>query len=430
MVTGVAHHQLDRQSLRGTAPPSPLLLFITQVYPPDPAAVGQQIADAAAELARRGHEVIVVTSDRAHDDFRMKFGSRERAKDVEVIRLSGSSFAKRPMSLRILGGLVFTLKAMIVGLRTPHLGAIVVSTAPPMAIIAGLVVAGVRRVPLKYWVMDLNPDQAVALGIRRERDFSVRAMRLIQSLALKRASEVIVLDRFMAQRVRAGGSGPRSVSIIPPWSPHRGAPVMLPSASAYRVRYGVEGKFAVMYSGNHSPSNPISTLLAAAARLQHREDILFLFVGGGVEKSRVAAARLRNVVSFPYVPLADLHQSLSAADLHVVTLGDDMAGIIHPCKIYGALGVGRPVLAIGPEKSHLADVLAERNVGWSCAQGDVDGVEAAILAAASLSASERSAMGRRAAAVVETEFDPDELCGRVSDVLSAGVPPHPPRGSA
>lgn len=429
MATSAAE-RLDRRDDVRNASRSPALLFITQVYPPDPAAVGQQIADATAELARRGHEVVVVTADRAHDDFRSRFPGREKWSEVEIIRLPLSSFGKQAMFLRIFGGLVFTLRAAIAGLRTRRLGAVVVSTSPPMAAVAGLIVALARRVPLKYWIMDLNPDQAVALGIRRESDLSVKAMRMMQSLALKNASDVIVLDRFMAQRVCSDRGADRSVSIIPPWSLHRGAPVIPPSASTYRAGYGLDGKFAVMYSGNHSPSNPISTLLDAAARLQDRDDIVFLFVGGGVEKVRVARAGLRNVRSLPYVPLSDLHQSLSAADLHVVTLGNDMAGIVHPCKIYGALAVGRPVLAIGPEESHLADVLTERNVGWSCAHGDVDGVVAAILAAAALSASERSAIGRRAAAIVQSDFDPDELCGRVCDVLAAGIRGHSQKISA
>ena len=37
--------------------------------------------------------------------------------------------------------------------------------------------------------------------------------------------------------------------------------------------------------------------------------------------------------------LATLRESLSAADVHVVSLGADMVGIIHPCKVYGAMAV-------------------------------------------------------------------------------------------
>ena len=67
---------------------------------------------------------------------------------------------------------------------------------------------------------------------------------------------------------------------------------------------------------------------------------------------------LKNILCLPYQPLAELAGSLSAADLHTVVLGEPFVGMIHPCKIYNILTVGAPVLYIGPEPSHLTDILA------------------------------------------------------------------------
>ncbi len=81
-----------------------------------------------------------------------------------------------------------------------------------------------------------------------------------------------------------------------------------------------------------------------------------------------------NILCLPYQPLAELAGSLSAADLHVVVLGDPFVGLIHPCKIYNALAVGAPILYIGPESSHLSEILAALG-SRVCAQlrhGDVD----------------------------------------------------------
>ena len=54
------------------------------------------------------------------------------------------------------------------------------------------------------------------------------------------------------------------------------------------------------------------------------------------ENRRTAATAL----SLPYQPIESLRYSLSAADVHLVTLGDEMVGIIHPCKVYGSHGGG------------------------------------------------------------------------------------------
>src|SRR5206468_3094806 len=73
----------------------------------------------------------------------------------------------------------------------------------------------------------------------------------------------------------------------------------------------------------------------------------------------VAANRLQNVKCLPYQPLAGLSGSLSAADLHVVVMGNEFVGTIHPCKIYNVLKVGAPVLYIGPGAGHVPEILAE-----------------------------------------------------------------------
>ena len=47
------------------------------------------------------------------------------------------------------------------------------------------------------------------------------------------------------------------------------------------------GKFVIMYSGNHSPSNPLTTILDAVVQLKDDSNLRFLFVGGGTGKKEV-----------------------------------------------------------------------------------------------------------------------------------------------
>ena len=76
---------------------------------------------------------------------------------------------------------------------------------------------------------------------------------------------------------------------------------------------------------------------------------------------REFAARndLTNVKSLPYQPLSDLLKSLSAADLHVVVMGDPFVGIVHPCKVYNIMSIGAPTLYIGPTPSHVTDIASQ-----------------------------------------------------------------------
>ena len=74
-------------------------------------------------------------------------------------------------------------------------------------------------------------------------------------------------------------------------------------------------------------------------------------------KEFVRSRSLKNVICLPYQPIEELGKSLSAADLHVVVMGDPFVGIVHPCKIYNILRLGLPFLYIGPAKSHVTEML-------------------------------------------------------------------------
>src|SRR5262249_9204014 len=153
-----------------------------------------------------------------------------------------------------------------------------------------------------------------------------------------RARKVVVLDRFMREKVRAKGVPAEKIAVIPPWSHDKSIGYDKLGRNLFRAEHGLASKFVVMYSGNHSPCHPLDTVLEAARQLASDSAIPFCFVGGGSEMAKVKefAGRhsLDNVVCLPYQPLEHLSASLSAADLHLVVMGDAFVGLVHPCKIY------------------------------------------------------------------------------------------------
>jgi hypothetical protein len=108
---------------------------------------------------------------------------------------------------------------------------------------------------------------------------------------------------------------------------------------------------------------------------------VFCFAGGGSEQVKVRESGLANVKCLPYQPLDELSSSLSAADLHVVVMGEKFVGIVHPCKVYNILAVGAPALYIGPEPSHVTDIASQTGTFFRTHHGEVDAVVAAILEA-------------------------------------------------
>ena len=397
-----------------------VLLVITQVYVPDPASVGQHMADTAAEMARRGWRVIVLTAREGYDDPSVRYPTRETRQGVEIIRFRWCSFGKGSIATRLAGGLSFVLQSIVRGLTLGRVDRVLVSTAPPMAPLAALATGWLRRAGITWWVMDLNPDQMVALGRLGPDALAVRWLDGLNRLVLRRARHVVALDRFMAERINRKCDVHDKLTVLPPWPLDDQLEPVEHAANPFRMAHGLEGKFVVMYSGNHGPSNPFSTILEAAARLIDEPRLVFMFIGGGVGKAEVSACRLPNVRSLPYQPLEMLRYSLSAGDVHLVTIGAEVVGIVHPCKVYGGMAVARPILLLGPERSHVGELLSRDTIGWVLHHGDVEGAVRLFREMVALPPETLKERGRRARALVDQQLSKARLCGQLCDVLEEG----------
>ena len=124
-----------------------------------------------------------------------------------------------------------------------------------------------------------------------------------------------------------------------------------------------------------------------------------------------------NIISLPYQSLDQIRYSLSAADLHIVSQGNEMSGVVHPCKIYGVLSIGRPVLTLGPKESYLSDITGDNVVGWSIRHGDLDGVVAALQTAATQPEKEREAICLRAQKIAAEKFSREQLVKKFLDTI-------------
>ena len=407
------------------SPSKKTLLILSQVYPPDPASVGQHVADAAEAMTARGWRVVVLGANRGFDDPSNKYPTRELRNGVKVRRFPLSSFGKSSIIMRLVAGMFFMVQCIAWGLFTRRLACIMVSTSPPMCSIAAMVIGAVRRAPIKYWVMDLNPDQMIALGRITERSLPAWVFNWINRRILGRASDVIVLDRFMAERLKRKRDITDKQTLMPPWPHEDHLEVVAHSDNPFRKEHDLEDRFVIMYSGNHGFSTPISTVLQAALRLTDEKRLLFMFIGGGVGKKEVddtiAEHGPPNVVTLPYQPLDRIKYSLSAADVHLVSVGDTVVGVVHPCKVYGAMTVQRPILLLGPDPCHVSDLVDKHRLGWHIHHGDVDGAIETIRRILATPKAELEAMGARGREIIATRLSKKTLCGRFCDVLERGA---------
>lgn len=356
------------------------LALINQAFYPDVVSSGQHLTDLALALAGRGHTVTVVTSRRAYDDPEKIFAKRETWRGIRILRVSATGLGKRAKWRRAADFATFLLSCCWTLFRLPKQDVVMAMTSPPLVSLLGAWYARIRGSRFCYWIMDLNPDEAVAAGWLGAGSFVARWLERCSRFSLRHAAKVVVLDRFMQQRISDKGIDAATIVVVPPWSHDSEIRFDDMGRTKFRKLHGLDGKFVVMYAGNHSPCHPLDTILEAARQMAENRDVAFVFVGGGsrfTEVKRFAAGHsLSNVLCLPYQPLDQLAGTLSAADLHLVVMGDPFVGIIHPCKVYNILQVGSPLLYIGPQPSHVSDIL-QANGELPCAwarHGEVDRV--------------------------------------------------------
>jgi colanic acid biosynthesis glycosyl transferase WcaI len=396
------------------------IAFLNQTFYPDVASSGQHLRDLAVRLAERGHEVTVITSRRAYDDPQKTFSRRETWRGVHIYRVANSGFGKRAKWRRAMDFATFLWSCWWRLWFIRKQDVVVSMTSPPIVSLIGAVVARIRGSHFCYWIMDLNPDEAVAAGWLRQDSLIANLLERFSRFSMRSACKIIALDEFMRERVRMKGIAGERIEVIPPWSQNSEISFDASGRAAFRKAHGLEDKFVVMYSGNHSPCHPLDTILGAAQKLGSNRDIRFCFVGGGSEFRRVqkfaAETNLGNILCLPYQPLDRLAASLSAADLHLVVMGDPFVGLVHPCKIYNVLWIGAPVLYIGPKPSHISKILERLGLDslWAQARhGEADDVAGHILRLKQRCAGRPS--GERAS--ITSEFSVDTLLPKILALL-------------
>lgn len=354
------------------------VLLLNQFFPPDIAPTGQMAADLAEDLVAAGHRVSVVAS-------RGNYLGGERHPDlsqwrgVEVHRVAATSLGKRTLVHRALDYGSFYASAGRALRRLPAHDVIVALTTPPL--IAAVALPARRRgTKLVYWVQDLYPEVAVSFGALAESALATRAMASVSRRVLAGADRVVVLGEAMKEKAVRAGAVAANVAVIPNWADGKVVRPVPHDRNPLRQEMARGARFVVLYSGNMGRAHDVSTIVGAARRLTDRPDIAFVFQGEGDKRAELELGTrgLPNVRFEPYRPREQLAESLSAADVHLVTLAPSVLGLLEPSKLYGVMAAGRSALYVGPAEAEVARTVNAERMGACLANGDVEGLVAAV----------------------------------------------------
>lgn len=353
------------------------ILLINQYYPPDTAATAKMAQLVVEALAKR-HCVTVLAGRPSYEPTERHpwyVLRRVRQGNVVMERVGSTAYPRQHMRLRLTNYLSYLALAVPRALMV-NADVVLAMTDPPVAGIAGALVARLRRRPFVYNIRDLYPDMAVAAGLVPSGRW-LHVWDRLHRWALRQANLIIVLGEDMRERIIAQGVEPGRVEVVRDGTT---VPETLPSPDhpvAQELRCGFD--FVALHAGNLGFYGAWETLIGAA-KLLEGEDVGLVFVGDGAARPRIEAlaAACPQVRFLPFRPAEEVPYVLAAGDIHVVTIRRGLEGVVVPSKLFPILAAGRPVLAVVPQASDVARIVRNSGCGLVADPDDPTSVAAAI----------------------------------------------------
>ncbi len=310
---------------------------------------------------------------------------------------------------------------------------VIASSTYPMDIWVAKRIARLARAKLVYEVHDLWPASPIELSGMSPWHPFIMLCQKAENDAYRVADVVVSMLPKVAYHMQQHGLDLRKLHIVPngispdEWQPDEwqvdGAqPDAAPLAAGVQAQLDAlkaPGRTLVGYAGSHGLPNALDVLLDAAALVRH-EPFVFVLVGSGHEKARlaqrVAAEGLPNVHLFAAIPKAQIPALLAQFD--IAYIGWQRVPIyrfgIAPNKLMDYMMAGRAVLH-SVEAGN--DPVAEARCGVTVAPESPGAVAQGLRQLAARTPDERRAMGARGRAFVLANHTYPVLAQRFIEAL-------------
>lgn len=348
------------------------ILLLTLYFAPDIAANAVIMTELAEELAALGHQVTVVTAfphyagNVIESRYRGQVIQQDEYKGIRVIRTYlYTSPRKRRSLVRILSYISFNFLSTLAGLFSRDQD-VILAPSPPLTIgLSAYVISRVKLIPYVYNVQDIYPDVVIKLGILKN-PFGKALFHLLEPFVYGHARHITVISEGFRANLLRKGVPQEKLTIIPNFVDtnfirplHRN--------NSFRQRFGLNGRFVVLFAGNVGHSQDLEHVLESAALLQDSNHIAFVIVGNGSRKEQLKdQARkmgLNNVHLIPFQSRQKVPQIYATADISLVTLRKGIALDSFPSKVYTIMASARPVIAAVDPNSDVWDLIKQTECG-------------------------------------------------------------------
>lgn len=370
------------------------LLIYAHYYIPDTASTGQILRELAEGMLDKFNITVICVVPSylgtIEDKYKTQKYYEEEINGVRVLRIRVPEFNKANKKSRIKNIVSYFFGAIAATFKVGKMDYVFSISQPP--ILGGLLgVWGkwVKHAKYIYNIQDFNPEQVMAVGYAKNKLITGIMMRL-DKFSCKRSNLIITVGRDLVETVEKRFTNkkiPRTVMINNWIDENEIYPLNLNNKKvvAFKKKYGLDGKFVIMYSGNIGLYYDLENLIKVIEKFRpgtktaDGREVVFAFVGAGSVLDKLVIYRKKhhmdNVTFIPYQDKADLIYSLNAGDVHWCVNAKGIKGVSCPSKAYGIMAVGRPVLGVLESGSEIRCLIEDTNSGLCCEPGEYKKVE-------------------------------------------------------
>jgi glycosyltransferase involved in cell wall biosynthesis len=347
------------------------ILLIHQAFAAVNEPGGTRHHEFARYLAKAGHQVSIIASPISYLTGQ---GSRNHSVEfdmdgnIAIYRAYTYPALHRSFFHRLFSFFSFMVSSFIVSLKIKNVD-LVWGTSPPIfQSFTAWLVSKLKRVPFLLEIRDLWPAFAVAVGVLINKTLIKLSLWLEQFL-YKRADKLIVNSPGFINHIE--NKGGKNITLIP-----NGAdPFDYKNLNKNMTRelLGWAGKIIFLYAGAHGMSNDLSIILQAAKLLENNQEIKFVLLGDGKEKTNLInladSFQLSNIQFLNPVPKNEIQEFFQASDVCIAILQPiDLYKTTYPNKVFDYMAAGKPILlAID---GVIRDVVESGQCGLYCQPGN------------------------------------------------------------